>query len=155
MRLVLGSIEAEFCSDVWSVKNEGENEKMLPNFARKYSFESSWRDLQDLHTFAPSDSNLETMRSASGKRHPGEKHNPGEETSRPQQCRELWIQNSTKARQTFSHLNFLSFVSRMSHILCNWCPKFIRFDGFLSGIQQLLREKMYPIFSLKFSRFRS
>ena len=24
-----------------------------PNFASKYSFESSWRDLQDLHAFAP------------------------------------------------------------------------------------------------------
>ena len=24
-----------------------------PNFARKYSLESSWRDLQDLHAFAP------------------------------------------------------------------------------------------------------
>ena len=28
------------------------------------------------------------MKSASGKRHPGEKHNPGKETSRPQQCSE-------------------------------------------------------------------
>jgi len=40
-----------------------------------------------LHTFALFESNLENMKSASGKRHPGEKHSPGEETIRPQQCR--------------------------------------------------------------------
>ena len=39
-------------------------------FASKYSFESSWRDIQDLHTFASFESNLETMKSASGKRPP-------------------------------------------------------------------------------------
>ena len=41
-----------------------------------------------MDVFAPFESNLETMKSASGKRHPGEKHNPGEETNRPQQCSE-------------------------------------------------------------------
>ena len=38
-----------------------------PKFASKYSFESSWRDLQDLLTFAPFESNRRTMKSASGK----------------------------------------------------------------------------------------
>ena len=35
-----------------------------------------FRNLKDLHSFEPFESNLETMKSASGKRHPGEKHNP-------------------------------------------------------------------------------
>ena len=38
--------------------------------------------------FAPFDSNLKTMKSASGKRPPDEAHGPGEETIRPQQCSE-------------------------------------------------------------------
>ena len=38
-RLVLGCIEATFCKRILNISN--------------YSMESSWRDLQDLHTFAP------------------------------------------------------------------------------------------------------
>ena len=41
------------------------------------------------HPSAAFDSNLETMKSASGKRHTGEKHNPGEETNKPQQRSEV------------------------------------------------------------------
>jgi hypothetical protein len=36
----------------------------------------------------PFESNLKTLKNASGKRHPGEKHSPREETGRPQQCSE-------------------------------------------------------------------
>jgi hypothetical protein len=36
----------------------------------------------------PFESNLKTLKSASGKRHPGEKHSPRAETGRPQQCSE-------------------------------------------------------------------
>ena len=39
--------------------------------------------MQDLRTCVPFDSNLETMKNVSGKRHPGEKHNPGEESIAP------------------------------------------------------------------------
>ena len=48
-------------------------------------FESSWRDLQDLHTIAPLESDRKTMKSASGKRPPDEAHGPGKEAIRPQQ----------------------------------------------------------------------
>ena len=43
-----------------------------------------------LHTFAPLESNQKNMKSASGTHQPGEKHSPGEETSRPQQCNKAW-----------------------------------------------------------------
>ena len=38
----------------------------------KYAFESSWRDLQGLHTFAPLESNWKTKKNASGKHPPDE-----------------------------------------------------------------------------------
>ena len=40
------------------------------NFARKYAFDSIFQVLQDLHPFAPLESNRKTMKSASGKRPP-------------------------------------------------------------------------------------
>ena len=54
----------------------------------KYSRESSRRDLHDLHTFVPWDSNLKTKKSASGKRPPDEAHGSGDETIRPQRSSE-------------------------------------------------------------------
>ena len=63
--------------------------KILRTFA---PFESNLKPTKtrsaNHHTFEPVDSNLETMKIASSKRQPGEEHNPGEETSRPQQCSE-------------------------------------------------------------------
>ena len=44
--------------------------------------------LQGVLAFAPFESNLKTMKSASGKRHPGEKHNP-EEAFSPLRIRKL------------------------------------------------------------------
>ena len=41
------------------------------------------QNMKDLRTYVPFDSNLETMKNVSGKRHPGEKHNPGEESIAP------------------------------------------------------------------------
>ena len=103
--------------------------------------------MKSAHTFAPFDSNLETMRSASGKRHPGEKHNPGEETSRPRQCSEACgkyrkegahapldmhrsvFKNSAKFRQTFSHfcssiLNlFFAILVQISPVLMSFFPE--------------------------------
>ena len=49
-----------------------------PIVASKYSCERSWRDLQDLHTFAPLESNRKTMKSASGKRPPDKAHSAPE-----------------------------------------------------------------------------
>ena len=43
-----------------------------------------------MHTSVPSESNLKTMKSASGKRYPGENTAPLKKTSRPQQCSEAW-----------------------------------------------------------------
>ena len=80
----------------------------------KYSRESSWRDLKDLHTFAYYESDLETMKSASRKRHPGEKHNPGEKLS--------WISS-----------NICLYILQNSHIFCNRRPNFTNFDAKLSG----------------------
>ena len=57
-----------------------------PPIARIGASFSIFRDLQDLQIFGPFESNLETMKSASCKRLPGAKHNPGEENSRPHQC---------------------------------------------------------------------
>ena len=44
------------------------------NFARKYAFDSIFQVLQDLHPFAPLESNRKTMKSASGKRPPDNAH---------------------------------------------------------------------------------
>ena len=106
---------------VWEARSRLYRSQFL-QINSKYSFESSWRDLPDLHTCRPSesnDSNLKTMKSASGKRHLGEKHSPGEETIRQQQCSEargnpLRIQNPARFRQTCSH--FCSFIFRSSLI---------------------------------------
>ena len=52
-----------------------------------------------MRTITPFESNLKTMKSASGKGHPGEKHSPGEETSRPQQCSEAWESREKKVHK--------------------------------------------------------
>ena len=44
------------------------------NFARKYAFDSIFQDLQDLHPFAPSESNRKSMKSAAGKGPPDMTH---------------------------------------------------------------------------------
>ena len=65
------------------------------------------------------------MKNASGKRHPGEKHSPGEETNRAQKYNEAWrkqrkkmiltllrrseSQKSAKIRQTVSHCSNFNF----------------------------------------------
>ena len=60
------------------------------DFAKKYGYAFCiiFQALQDLRTTAPFGSNLETMKSASDTRHPGAKHNPGEENNIPQHCSE-------------------------------------------------------------------
>ena len=57
------------------------------NFARKYAFDSIFQALQDLHTFAPLESNRKTMKSASGKRPPDKAHNAPEKKL---SCRINW-----------------------------------------------------------------
>ena len=47
-------------------------------------------EIYTIHSFVLLEPNLKTMKSASGKRHPGEKQSTGEETSRPQQRSEAW-----------------------------------------------------------------
>ena len=128
-----------------------------PSFASKYSFESSRRDLQDVHTFPPLESNLKTMKSASGKRHPGEKHRPGEETGRPQQCSEAWGKQEKRRCTRHSALTGRAPHSKMQlkfvkHVRINvcfqnfnyvlplvtvvWCPKFTNFDEQFPEFQQ-------------------
>ena len=50
------------------------------------------------HSFAPSESNLKTTKSAHGKRHPSEKQNAGEVTIRPQQRSEAWGKEIKKCK---------------------------------------------------------
>ena len=47
---------------------------LLEKFARKYAFDSILQVLQDVHTFAPLESNRKTMKSAAGKRPPDMTH---------------------------------------------------------------------------------
>ena len=80
----------------------------------KYSCESSWRDLQYLHTFAPLESNWKTMKSASGKRPPDEAHGPGKEAIRPQQ--RLCTAPHSKPR-----LNFVKRFHMFAVLLSQFC----------------------------------
>ena len=70
------------------------------NFASKHSFESSRRDLQDLHVrLGPWDSNLKTKKNASGKRPPHEAHGSGDETIRPQRSSEAERNSEKKVHE--------------------------------------------------------
>ena len=81
-----------------------------PNFASKYSFESSWRDLQDLHAFAPLESNRRTMKSASGKRPPDEAHGAPEKK----------LSSRSTAPYSKSHLNFVKQFYIFAGLLRDW-----------------------------------
>ena len=79
-RLVLGCINADFCNEIL----------ILDIFL-------IFLDLRDLYAFAPFESNLETTKSASAKRHPGEKQCTGEETIRPQRRSGAWRKDMKKS----------------------------------------------------------
>ena len=66
-RFVLGCIEAKFCKEIL------------------HTHVKALAEIYTVQSFAPLVSNLETMQSGSGKRHPGEKQSTGEERSKPQQ----------------------------------------------------------------------
>ena len=53
-------------------------------------FATALAEIYTISSFAQLESNLKTMKSASGKRHPGDQQSNGEETSRPHQCSEAW-----------------------------------------------------------------
>ena len=109
------------------------------------SFVATFFAAQDLHTFAPWDSNLKTKKSASGKRPPGEAHGPGTEAIRPQQrclgksrkegahghaalaaevgttlIHRSAFKNSAKFRQSFSHFCNFKRSQNLVHFLQFW-----------------------------------
>ena len=51
-------------ANFWQTWRDSFSAVSKPNFAIKHSSESYWRDLQDLHAFAPLESNRKTMKSA-------------------------------------------------------------------------------------------
>ena len=67
--------------------------------------------MRPLHSFAPSESNLETTKSASAKRHPGEKQCTGEETIRPQRRSGAWRKEMKKCH-TNSPLHLLNPIRK-------------------------------------------
>ena len=56
--------------------------------AKKRGIQMFSQDVLTFSTNLKTRREKKTMKSASGKRHPGEKHSPGEETSKPQRCSE-------------------------------------------------------------------
>ena len=109
---------SNFYSNFWQTLQRSFSALSKPNFASKYSFESSWRDLQDLHTFALGDSNLKTNNSASGKRPPDETHGPGEETTAPHSTIQLNFAKHFAILQMYSQFlaYVLQFWSKIHHI---------------------------------------
>ena len=116
----------------------------------------------EVHTSAPSESNLKTMKSASGKRHPGEKHNPLEEISRPQQCSEAHFCTASNSKSLLNaiphslslamcplffsqklHFNCLSFCwalflcSSISISLAQCGSNFLGYSGFVRNLNEV------------------
>ena len=82
-------------------------------FVSKYSLESSWRDLQDLHAFTPFDSNLETM-------HRSE------------------FENSAKL--VFAFCGFITFIFKNSPIVYRFLSKIHQRLWTISGISAMCTE---------------
>ena len=111
-----------------------------------------FQDLQDIQNVGPLKSNLNTLKNASGKRYPCEKHNRHRAESEilTKLNQTQLNKKSTKMFQIRSHV--CSFLFRIWLIVCNCCPKFNKFDEKFSGINLasnlvLLRSSTSPRFS--------
>ena len=82
-RLVNSCVEAEFCKCSLRALDE-----IYKIYICVFGEKRTEIENKIMNIFATFEGNLETMESASGKRLPSAKHNPGEENSRPQQCSE-------------------------------------------------------------------
>ena len=127
----LGDLHASFLHAFAPVESSHDSRNHEKRF-----FQRVTRVKNPLHLLnAPFEPNLETTKSASGKRHPSEKRSTGEETIRPQQRSEAWGKEMKKVPFECTSLTsrsqhfFVANFSEFSHLnFQNMSPRFLQFS---------------------------